>query len=265
MKRSIFAVSALLMGSAFAQTNVNEMTTASNVLENLELEVEIANQITRDKKNEVNGTEHEMVPELSYKVNDDYTAIVNTTIALSNPDEGDSNTDLTNVEVGMERKLPAFIKDSKLKAGLFLSYETLTEAREDNQFDGAVTLEVEYKQTLTNNMKLKVKPAVVNYIRTAGAEGIATNAVKLEVNPQFSVMKNVGLELPVKLSKKYYTGDKDSKFKMNFIPTAVFSVAKNLDVELFNSMNISKSGDDQFFADDIMKRSLYGANVIFSL
>ena len=265
MKRSLIAASALLMGSAFAQTNVNEMTTLSNVLENLEVEVEIANQITRDKKNEVNGTNHKMVPEISYKMNDTYTAIVNTTVALSNPDEGESNTDLTNVEFGMERKLPAFMKNSKLKAGLFLSYETLSEKREDNLYDGALTLELEYKQTLTNNMKLKVKPAVVNYIRTAGSEGIATNAVKLEVNPQLSLMKNVGLELPVKLSKKYYTGDKDSKFKMNFIPTAVFSVAKNLDLELYNSMNISKSGDDQFFADDIMKRSLYGANVIFSL
>lgn len=265
MKKVLIFTSLLSMGNAFAQTNVNNVTTSSSALDNIGLEVEVANSISKDKQSDVNGTQHEIVPELSYKLNNENEAILNATVKIANPDEGESSTELTNMEIGLERKLPAFTSNSKLKAGLFMSYETLSEVREKKSYDGAVKLEVEYKQTLTDAMKLKVKPAVVNYIRTSGEDETLTNALKLEVNPQFSVMKNVGLELPVKLSKKYYTGDVDNSFKMNFIPTVVFTMSKNFDLEVFNKMNISKSGDDQFLADDIMKKSLYGANLIFSL
>ena len=115
-------------------------------------------------------------------------------------------------------------------------------------------------------MTLKIKPTAYQYLRTTSADKTKDKALKLEVNPIMAINEKISLELPVKMSKTYLLGeDVENKSKTQFVPTLVFALDKNFIFEFYDKMTMMKSGDDQFFADDIMKKAIYGVNLIYSL
>lgn len=264
MKKLMSVLIMVTCSNVFAQTSENQISSTS-FKDKMGVEVELSNQITRDKKNDVDGTEHTLVPELTYSLEGGRELILNTEVFMSNPEGETSEANLTNIEVGMEQKLKSPIVNSKMKVGIFANYLTQSEVREKKGYDGNLALELELKKSISDKVGLKLKPAFVNYLRTRGSDKTLANAIKMEVTPSTKVASNMSLELPFKYSKKHFLGDVENSSKLNIIPTAIFSLNKNFDVEIFNEMTLSKSGDDQFFADEILSKSLYGANLIYTL
>lgn len=263
MKKIVLGMFILLQSVSFAQST---QTKATSAMDKIAFEAELDNSITRDRKAEIDGTSHVLTPEVSYKLNDITEAIFNAEFKISNPKEGDAESSFNAIEFGISRKFESPIADSKLKAEIFGNYLMEEEAREKNGYDGSVYLEIELKQKINKTLTLKVKPKFYQFLKNSDENGIKNRALKLELNPIMAINEKMSLELPVKLSKTYKVGDQSfNPSKTQFVPTLVFALDDHFEIEFYDKMTMMKSGDEQFFADDILKKAIYGANLIYSL
>jgi hypothetical protein len=263
MKKIVLGMFILLQGVSFAQST---QTQAKSAMDKIAFEAELDNSITKDSKAEIDGTSHVLTPEVSYKLNDTTQAILNVELELNNPEEGESESSFNAMELGFSRKLESPIANSKLKAGVFGNYLMESESREKNGYDGSIYLEMELKQKINNTLTLKVKPKLYQFLKNNDEDGIKNRALKLELNPIMAINEKISLELPIKFSKTYKIGDLSvNPSKAQFVPTLVFSLDNHFEIEFYDKMTMMKSGDEQFFANDIMKKAIYGANLIYSL